>query len=248
MNDHVRPSFLIISALAIEHRAVLQRLDSQQRLEQLGAVFASLGTGKNAPTGVALPILESGQLNAAVITTKALILWEPEVTLLVGLSGGFQSAGVSQSDILVATEIVDFEQQKLTADKAEVRWRSFAPSRKLINSAVSTAASDWWGDLGQTPSVHFGPVFSSEKIVASNAFAAKLQSWRRDALGVETEGSGVATAINHNPTHFLMLRGVADFADETKSDAFQSAACEAAAQFAVAVLLDWFETSHTRDA
>lgn len=240
MSAKLQPDFLVISALQIEHAAVLKRLSSHRNVGQLGAVYANLGTTPNAPAGVALPITEAGRINAAVLTTKALTLWQPQVTLLVGLSGGFQSAGVSLGDVLVATEILDFELQKMTTNETEIRWRTFAPSEDLLNCAVGTARENWPQNKGNSPRVHFGPMLSGEKIVASSSFAKILQTWRHDALGVEMEGSGVATAVNHSQTRFMMIRGVADFSDESKSDSYQQAACDAAAGFSAAVLSDWF--------
>jgi nucleoside phosphorylase len=247
MKDQIHPRFLIISALQIEHYAVLKRLHIHKRLEPTGAVYVSLEDAKNSPIGIALALSEPGRLNAAVLTTKAFQLWRPEVILLVGLSGGFNNAGVFHGDILVATEIIDYEQQKLTMDGSEVRLRSFFVSKNLLNAAISTASKKWWKDLGNTPNVHFGPVFSGEKIVASKTFSEQLQELRNDALGIEMEGSGVATAVNHDPTEFLMIRGVADYANETKSDVFQDIACNAAAQFATAVLQERFDVSNIRN-
>jgi nucleoside phosphorylase len=221
-------------------------LQVQQSIGPLGGIHVYLKTDSISVPGVALPLAKPGQLNAAVATTNALHFWDPEVTLLVGMAGGFERAGVSPGDVLVATEIVDFEHQKVNDAGAEVRLRSFVASKELVAAAVATSTQDWMGKLPRMPRVHFGPLLSGEKIVASDAFANRLQSWRPDSLGIEMEGSGVATATSCSKSKLLMIRGVADLANHTKSDSFQAAATEAAAEFAKAVLCEWFSPTVAR--
>jgi nucleoside phosphorylase len=243
VNSPFRPRFLIISALSVEHQAIVQRLQVEHQVEPFGAVRVTLKTSSMSVPGIAMPLPETGRINAAIATTEALHLWHPEVILVVGIAGGFESAGVSQGDILVATEILDFEHQRVKDDGAEIRWRSFVASKELMAAAVATSRQDWLHKPHKQPQVHFGPLLSGDKIVASNAFANRLRSWRSDSIGIEMEGSGVASAVRHSEGKLLMIRGVSDLADHNKSDTFQGQATGAAADFAKAVLCEWFSTT-----
>ncbi len=241
MKNESQPDFIIVSVLNIEHAAILKKLYSHQKLDPLGAILASISPEKGSPRGVALQVPNIGRIEAAVIVTKALHIWNPAVLLLVGLSGGFEVNSVTCGDVLIATEIIDFELQKATQSGREIRWRKFTPSPKLLDTAKETSQKECFGDRFRDTRVHFGPVFSGEKVIASKSFTQELQSWNKDALGVEMEGSGVATAVRHHDLEFLMVRGVADMADENKSDIHQERASNAAADFAIAVLANWFK-------
>ena len=243
-NDN--PSFIILSVLDIEHRAILERLCYRRKEEILNSTWASLDPGNNSPKGIAVKVPAVGRIEAAVIVSRALGYWQPEVLILVGLSGGFEGNGVSCGDVLVATEILDFELQKLVKDRSEIRWREFTPSTKLINIARHTAQRDPFSTYAIKPRVHFGPLFSGEKVIASRAFSQELQTRHKGVLGVEMEGSGVATALRYHDVEFLMIRGVADMADENKSDSHQEIASDVAADFAIAVLQDRFRIQPPR--
>lgn len=194
--------------------------------------------------------LRTASTSAAVVATQVLVHWRPRLLLLVGGAGGFSASGVRNGDVLVATMIADFELQKLTDIGSEVRWRTHSVSPLALQSAQRVAAGPWWPDsrrhphpLSDTPRVRFGPVLSGEKVIAGSRQIDKLLGWRNDAIGVEMEGAGIATAAHHEKCEFLMVRGVVDLADENKSDSYLEAACETAAVFAVAFLRDWLSSA-----
>jgi nucleoside phosphorylase len=98
------------------------------------------------------------------------------------------------------------------------------------------------------PPVHFGPVLSGDKVVASKSALEQFTALSDSALGVEMEGAGVAFAAARAepPVACLMVRGVVDHADDQKRvDAakWSDAARGAAARFVVATLERWIERS-----
>ncbi len=246
MSKTSNPEFVIISALQYEHDAMLRELTVGSNKERFGGVEVRVPGPLNERVGIAVPIVEIGRLTAAVVATQVLMYWRPRLVLLVGGAGGFSAAGVRNGDVLVATMIADFELQKLTDAGPEVRWRTHAVSPLALQSAQRVAAGPWWPDerslpepLSDAPRVRFGPLLSGEKVIAGSGQIDRLLRWRRDALGVEMEGAGIATAAHHQACEFLMIRGVADLADENKSDSYLEAGCETAAVFAVEFLRDW---------
>jgi len=230
-----RIDFLIVSALSIEHKAILKQLHIANETHEDRLTHLRLFQGRETPRGIALPLLEIGRIGAAVTVTKALANWDPKIVLLVGMAGGFESKNVKLGDVIVATEILDFELQKLTYEGKEIRWRTYKISPNLLDVARITARQKWSNNY-LSAKVHFAPILSGEKIIASNLAARDLQGLRSDAIGVEMEGAGVALAAQETETDFLMIRGVSDFANERKSDFFQKDACRSAADFSIALL------------
>jgi nucleoside phosphorylase len=100
------------------------------------------------------------------------------------------------------------------------------------------------------PRIHFGPIFSGDKVVASEHALDNLLALRLDALGVEMEGAGVALAAKHASKPFLMVRGVADYADDKKSTdhlRWAPEACESVARFVAALLASWAQSTKAKE-
>jgi len=104
--------------------------------------------------------------------------------------------------------------------------------------------ADWARQLpeGNEPRVHFGPVAAGETALHSGA--SDVRHWLRehynDALAVEMEAAGVAQAGHLNDgLPAIMVRGISDFADDTKSatdgEGWQPRAVANAAAFAAAL-------------
>lgn len=187
----------------------------------------------------------AGRVRVAVSTAHAIHTWNPRLLLIVGTAGGFKGNGVALGDILVATEILDYEAQRLGEGDPVYRTATYRPCDFLIHLARTITlekAPHIDGLPGRTPRIHFGPLFSGDKVVASEEAAGKLLALRKDAYGVEMEGAGLAFAAGSVP--FLMVRGVADHADRRKSEDFQrwrDPACRSAAQFVEKFLKAWVE-------
>ena len=92
--------------------------------------------------------------------------------------------------------------------------------------------------IADAPSVHFVTVASGNKLLRNPRVLRRLQSTGHGRIKVgEMEASGLATACHQENVHWLVIRGVSDFGDKSKSDSFHSFA----AQMAAAVVADFVE-------
>lgn len=241
---NMAPTFVILAALVEETAAILRSIKSKPLTPALPVFSAcyelDLDENLDCPRryGVLAQLERMGRVSAAVSTVYALHTWEPSIVIIAGTAGGFRDQGVALGDVLVATEIVDYEIQRLDDDPT-IRWVTYQPASSLLETARKARLPVI---QGRQPKVHFGPILSGDKVVASEAVAKKLLSWRPDVLGVEMEGAGVAFVSKMNSVPFLMVRGVADYADAKKrEDASQwsQAACESVARLIRILLVDW---------
>jgi len=197
--------------------------------------------------GILVQLAGTGRVSAAVATVHAIHTWDPRVVLVAGTAGGFRDRDVSLGDLLVATSILDYETQRVDGGNT-VRWAVFQPDAGLLDLARSVAVPLI---LGRRPQVHFGPVLSGDKIVASKAAVDALLKLRPDALAVEMEGGGVALAAAMSSVPFLMIRGVVDYADEKKrqdAEQWSKPVCETVALFVRALLESWADHRALGDA
>lgn len=239
--------FVILAALQEEAEVILGSAETSRRMDDtLGLSQAYLVKVNGVrEKGVVVVLPGMGRLHAANAAIHAICKWRPEFILVVGIAGGFRRRGLQLGDVLVTTAIHDYERQKLASTTRRIRWQTYTADPLLLKIAHQAALSSDSGVVkvgGKVAKVHFGPVLSGDKIVASQSFADRLLSASRDSMGIEMEGAGVAFAASQYSVPMLMIRGIADFADEHKRqqmNKWRAAACEASAMFVFSFLRVW---------
>lgn len=188
--------------------------------------------------GVAASVPRAGRVEAALAASSLLEITGSPLLILIGTAGGFPDSGVALGDLVVATSIVDYEEQRLGAEH-EFRLKYFPADEQLLAASKAAAAATW--DRPARAGLHFGTVLSGDKVVASpQAYRALLQRVPA-ALGVEMEGAGAATAaLCTDPVaRFLMIRGIVDLANEDKrrdAELWLDVTCSRLASFTAATL------------
>jgi nucleoside phosphorylase len=249
--------FVIITPLREERDAVLRKLKGWRKLpprkEDIRVYFGAelpveFSDGTKAKYKViVVPLAEMGEREAANATGDALRLWRPRFVILVGIAGGLRMAGVKIGDILIATQVADYELQKLTADGSRIRWRVHPVNQQLL-LAEQNFLGDRWVDRIEVsrpgpgvPKLKRGVICTGNKVIANNLAQEYHEVWER-LIGVEMEAGGVAGAAfsSVDPPGFFMVRGVSDLADNEKDRAdtlvWREYACDAAAAYTVSLL------------
>jgi len=232
---------LIVTALAEEQTAILEILEGSATGRYLGR---DVSTATVNDLRIAVESLRGmGNVGAAFTAATLMAAWRASHLLLVGIAGGFGSAGVRPGDIVVPDQIVGYETARLQAGGRQSRSEVYRPDFDLLTAATSVKPSEWAPPIrahrpagASAPRVHVGTILSGEKIIADGAVMDDLlRHWPR-AVGVEMESLGSALAAYRSGRRFLMIKGVSDLADEAKDDRWRGYAAEAAARFALAVL------------
>lgn len=189
---------------------------------------------------------DMGRVKAAIATSDAIRQWQPRHILLIGVAGGAPHKQLQLGDVLVADQIIDYEQQKITPDGVQPRWEVYRTDPELLNGARRIKRETWVKLIKVkrptrgTIKNHVGPLASGDKIFASSAeITMLLNHWPR-LIGVEMEAGGVAAAVHAKASPgFLVIRAVADVVDDqktSKSDKWHDYAAAAAAAFTVGLL------------
>jgi nucleoside phosphorylase len=250
-DDAPQCDFVILAVQDREFEAILDLADHvKEEPSRAGTLYRVRVTPPGSPEmpgldGVVARMGGAGRVEAALTGSRLLQLMTPQALLLVGIAGGFPSNGVVLGDLIVASRIIDYEEQRLGENERAFRLKCFEADEVLLQASKAAAGGNWSQRLpyppGDRPHLHFGSVLSGDKVVASADFVADLLAQEPSALGVEMEGAGVAAAVAREDhlVRFLMIRGVVDLANEQKredSRAWLERTCDAVASFALATL------------
>lgn len=248
---------VILTALTEERDAVLRYVDKQEEVSSKGRVFHRVTIGKYHV--VVLCMQGMGNVRSAAATQQAIAVWNPANIVLLGISGGIKKASARVlGDVLVAEQVVDYESGKVSPDGMQHRYQVYRPTKELLDAALSLPAEKWAlsiktprpdGQLNRIiPQAHFGVLASGQKVVTAPDLVDELKGDWAELIGIEMESIGVALAAyeSEQAPGFLVIKGISDWADPTKSDGWHTYAAEASAAFTVALLKSSPFESHQR--
>src|ERR1044072_1727011 len=189
---------------------------------------------------VAAPMFRrtGGEALAGVITAHGVSEWKPSRVVLVGIAGSLEPERLQLGDVVVSDEIYGYE-----VGDAEAGGLSFRPTFNQIGAldfdrvrafrddpvaypkwqqeCLGAARLVGLGELARPPELHLEAIASGNNVVKSRAFGRQLQekiSSKIKAVEMEARGLYQALYIHARRTDALMIRGVSDYADETKTE------------------------------
>lgn len=232
---------LIVTALEEEHAALVAALGCVPRLDASGRQIVTTEIG-----GLRIAVeslFGMGNVSAASAASTLMVAWRADYLILVGITGGFGSAGVRPGDVVIPDQVVGYEPSKLTAEGSLRRPEVYRPDFDLLTAARAVELAEWVTAIetsppepGDPPRIRVGTVLSGEKVVADANTADDLRlSWPK-AVAIEMESYGSALAMYRHGGRFLMVKGVSDLADADKDDRWRAYAAEVAARFTHAIL------------
>jgi nucleoside phosphorylase len=246
--------FAIVAALPVEREALVRRLEGVERVQPDGEPLTFyVGTvsvpGEGKPfTVVVTQLLDMGNTDASITTTRVIQRWRPRNVLMVGIAGGVEGKA-ALGDVAVAQYAYYFEPAKLAAEGIEHRGRQFNSDLLLYGRVQHYEAAEWKGEIHaarpdtaggepKLPEVRFGPIACGDKVVANLEELAEIRRQCPKMIAVAMEGAGVAKAVlsEGSPVRYLEIRGISDYAGPDKHDGWHEYAANAAAAFCIGFL------------
>ncbi|SDZ02469.1 Nucleoside phosphorylase [Amycolatopsis xylanica] len=234
MNDDL---VVILTAFNEEYKAVLDRLDNvEQHVHDRGTRF-DIGTVRGTTCHVAVSLAGKGNQPAAVMAERAIAHFSPTALMFVGVAGALWDTPLG--DVVVATHVYGYHGGTSEDDGLKSRPRSWELAHEISQLAQHIARTGNWKDTAPDGAeVRFGPIAAGE--IVQNSRSSREARWIRehynDALAVEMEGAGVAQAGHLNGAPVVIVRGVSDKADGSKTSEadqnWQPRAAANAAEFA----------------
>lgn len=238
-------TIVILTAMNLEYRAIRAQLSGITAHTHPSGTRFEVGHLASNDCRVALALTGKGNQSAAVLAERAAAKFAPAAVIFAGVAGALQPH-LGLGDVVVATHVYAYHGATSQDHGLTARPRTWELSHRVHQIAAHLdRTGDWAPQLpsgAAPPRVHFGPVAAGE--IAHYSATSGARQWLRehysDAVAVEMEAAGVAQAGHLNdalPT--IMVRGISDYADETKSttdDAgWQPRAAANAAAFATAL-------------
>ncbi len=215
-----RADLLLLVATQVEFDAAKGILGNPV-VHRFAAVSVLLGKiGNYAVALVRCEAGASGRQGSQATLNVALPRLKPRAVIAVGIAFGSSRDKQSFKDVLISTRIIPYEPQRVGAERVD--YRGPQPESGLV-------LRDRLNQLRETDSiagvrVHLGPLLAGEKLLDNRAKTSQLFEQFRDAIGGEMEGAGIYAAADREGIEWIIIKGIVDFADGTKSDDYQASA------------------------
>ncbi|SER32546.1 5'-methylthioadenosine/S-adenosylhomocysteine nucleosidase [Streptomyces sp. yr375] len=204
---------MVLTALALEYAAVRAHLTDRAEHVHRDGTRVEVGGLDGTPWQVALAELGEGVVNAAAMTTQLVTWLRPQAILFVGIAGSLKD-DIEIGDVVIGTKVYGIHGGKWTPQGFLARPEAWHASNALLQAARSAAR-----DLPDVRS-HFKPIASGDVVLADAEaeIAGHLRTHYNDTAAIEMEGSGAAHAAHVNSQlDALVIRGISDHADATKT-------------------------------
>lgn len=172
-------------------------------------------------------------------TREAIEHWQPSAVIAVGIAFGLNENKQAIGDVLVSTQIQDYDLGRLNED-GTLTPRGDKPSSShcLLNrfrqtdTNKSRLTQDW-------PKVRFGLILSGQKLLDNMSYRESLKALFHEAIGGEMEGVGVYGSASVAKVDWIVVKAICDWGhnkNQADKDAWQKLAAKNAAQVLRAAL------------
>lgn len=232
---------VIITATDVELKSVLHPLRPYPTKDGILLLYSGpetyylgeFGNFKTVITKCRMGSISEGSVILA--TEQAQRIWRPRAIIMVGIAFGKNSRSQGMADVLVASQIIPYESQRIGE---EVISRSAIPpsNATLLNRFENAQNWRFFRPDGMQCKLHIGPILSGEKLIDNQEFKAALFKQFPQAIGGEMEGAGLCAASGRVGTPWILVKAICDWADGKKHKKYQPLAAAAAASLVHHVL------------
>ncbi len=246
---------VVLTALNLECQAVRGHLTEPRRITHPAGTRFEIARLHARSGQIALAVIGEGTTGAAVLTERAITMFQPLALLFVGIAGGLKT-DIQIGDVVVATRVYSYHGGKEDRDGFSARPRAWDSHHRLDQIARAVELTQSWIEFlpvasrTAPPAVHFKPIAAGDVLLDGRhgPLAQQIQRSYGDAAAVEMESSGVAHAGHLNDSlPVLTIRGISDKADGNKHrvdrQGSQLVATTNAAAFAIAVANEIFSAA-----
>jgi nucleoside phosphorylase len=231
IGDNTTPLVTIFVALDMEKEMLVKRWNLKSSYTR------GVWTGELKLTKTKISLIcpgEMGRVPASIETTKYLHNEIPNLFIVTGIAGGFQSENVALGDVIVATSIIDLaisKIQKTSSNKefmpefrprelpTDGRIKDYLRSGNFDERAWETNViydEDW--PKGLRPKIIYGALASTDEVVSNDDWIELLKGGWPELLGLEMEAGGVCRVTNKFGFSAAVVKAVTDHANPAKFD------------------------------
>lgn len=233
---------VLITATDTELNAVLRLLEPYPQNQSVLKGFAEqetyylgkFGCYRAAVTKCRVGSLASG--GATLATEYAQRLWRPRALVMVGIGFGMDPEKQKIADVLVASQIISYEPQRVEEHGCIQRGPITPSDTTLLNRFENVLSWSFCRPDGSKCKRVVGTLLSGEKLVDSESFKRSLLGKYPQAIGGDMEGVGFVAAAERAGVSWILVKAICDWADGRKNKKHQPLSAAAAASLVHHVL------------
>lgn len=158
----------------------------------------------------------SMSFNSSINTiSEAIKLFEPKITLMIGIAFGVDNNEQNIGDVLISECITPYNSKKVQGGKELIRSNDSPASSLLIERFKSALEWEHLLENDQKAIKFISPILSGEELINDIERRNELLTFKPTAKGGEMEGVGLCTAAN-GKCEWILVKGICDFADGNK--------------------------------
>ena len=246
--DSVAPKLALLVATETELKQVLRLmrpLQGKRKLWKCNTKHETMYIGRFAEfeTVVVLCTMGTqGPLGATLTANAVIEAWKPLAAIFVGIAFGAERPKHREGDVLVATSLIPYENQRIGES---IIFRNPSPpcGSGLLSRFRNALGWNFVRPDKSTCKFWVGPLLTGEKLVDDLKFKRKLLTAFPSAIGGEMEGAGLWSAATRHGTEWIVVKAVCDWGDGNKHKQYQGMAAASAASFCLHV----FDDPHALD-
>ena len=232
---------VLLTATDIELNAVLDQLKSYPGRKEKFKIFegpetyyvGKFGAFKAIATKCRMGAISEGSVILA--TEQAQRIWKPKAIIMVGIAFGKDSEKQKIGDVLVASQIISYEPQRV-GEPVQHRGSIPPSNTTLLNRFENVHDWEFPSVDGSPCNLKVGPILSGEKLIDDSEFKSALFKQFPQAIGGEMEGAGLCAASGRVGVAWILVKSICDWADGTKNDDYHPLAAAAAVSLVHKVL------------
>ncbi|MDO9421071.1 MAG: hypothetical protein Q7T66_10440 [Herminiimonas sp.] len=235
----IDPEFTAIEALPLAWGAY-EPLDEQHLMRR--GTFQTAGITKEV---VAVFCLRMGPVQAAILTTKCLVLLNPKLVIMGGICAGLPGK-TEIGDVVAADVSWDWQSGKFVDSAGEDAFQ-IAPHQLDIGESLRSPLilfkkdNQFWQSFAMDavqhkttiPKLVIGPMATGSSVLADERITARIKlQQHKNVVGLDMETYGVYAAVQSCAPHItvISLKAVCDKGDLQKNDDFQEYAASVSAR------------------
>lgn len=190
--------------------------------------------------------LQMGMTHAAVVTTKSIILLEPDLVVMTGICAGVKGK-VELGDLVIGSKIFDYGSGKIVEGKLRPHFEPVMPDSwlwqlleifrndRLIAQTIDNEFPFEPPD-NKPLKIRIGSIGCGAAVVGDGSVVEGVLASERKLLALDMESYAVALATNLSTTsakriECFVVKGIVDYADSQKCDDYHEFAAYASAAF-----------------
>lgn len=195
----------------------------------------------NTPLKIAITMCEMVPNGSTLAVKNTVTILKPKAVFCVGFCGGLSNK-VKLGDVVISSKLRTYSAIRVTASGIENRGVG-VPLNRHLAKLILNADAGWKPPLKDELKVKViknGVFLSGPEVVDKKERRAELIERFPDATAIEMEGEGLYAAARDQEMEWVVIKGVSDFADGTKSatDAWKPFASVMAASLTAHILSD----------